>query len=97
MLPLSSLLSGRMRESGLARQVVIAQILEEARKFIKEKWGARAEGAVTIRSLVRGEIIACADSPAMAQELRLRQSEVVQRINAKFGGKVVTGFRFVSR
>jgi len=94
MIPLGKLLPARMREAGLARNIVIAQILAETRKWIIENWSKDAEEKIIIKSLVRGEIIVATEYPALAQELRLRERVLIQYINSKFGADIAVRIRF---
>lgn len=97
MLPLGSILPKRMRDSGLARGVVIAQILAEAQKWIEEKWDIEATKKTIVRSLSRGELIIYTENSALAHELCLREYELIEAINTKFKGKIITRLKFNSR
>lgn len=97
MMPLGSLLPKRMRDSGLARGVIIAQILAEAKKWIEGKWGIEAAKGAVVRSLSRGELIIHTENPSFAQELRMREHELIEQINTKFKGKIITRLKFNSR
>lgn len=97
MLPLGSILPKRMRDSGLARGVVIAQILAEAQKWIEEKWGIEAAKKAIIRSLSHGELIIYTENLSFARELCLHEHELIEAINTKFKGKIITRLKFNSR
>ncbi len=94
MLPLNKILTSRMREAGLARNIVIAQILAETKKWIVSIWGEEIAGKITVRSLIKGEIVVYIGHPALLDNLRLREGELIRHINSKFGGKVVSRLQF---
>ena len=91
---LGSLLPKRMREAGLARNIVIAQILAEAKKWITSIWGEEIAQKIIIKSLIRGEMVVYIEHPALSQNLRLREPELIRHLNLKFGGNVVSRLRF---
>ena len=94
MLQLGKILPGRVREVGLARNIVIAQILAEARNWIAISFGEETAKRIILKSLVRGEMVMHTEYPALAQNLRLNEAELVRHINSKFGGNILVRLRW---
>lgn len=97
MLPLRALLPQRLKETGLARGVVVAQILNEVRIFVRQRYGEELSRAVMVHSLNGGEITLHTQNQSLAQQIKLREGEIVRLINTKFKGNIVTRLRFSSR
>lgn len=94
MIPLGKLLPGHVREAGLARNIVIAQILAETRNWIVSNWGRESAENITVKALVRGEIIVVTDYPVLARELKRSESDLIGHINSKFGANIAVRIRF---
>lgn len=82
-------------KSPLKRQVEASQVLEYASNVLAEIFGK--EQAYHIKPLFlkhRTLTIACSSS-AMAQEIRLNQTNIVDKINEKLGKKEVDSIRYL--
>lgn len=93
-MPLGKILPSRMREAGLARNIVVARILAEARNWIAVSFGEETAKRIAIKSLHHGEMVIHTEYPALAQNLRLHEAELVRHINSKFGGNILTRLRW---
>lgn len=94
MIPLGKLLPERVREAGVARNIVVAQILAEARGWIATNWGAAAAGNIAVKALIRGELVVATDYPVLARELKLSERDLIRHINSKFGADIAVRLRF---
>lgn len=94
MLPLSKILPRRVRESGFARNIVVAQILAEARNWVALTFGEETAKRLIIKSLVGGEMVVYSKYPMLVRNLRLYEGDLIRHINSKFGGNILTRLRF---
>lgn len=83
-----------MKDAGLARNIMVARILEEARLWIDNHFGAELSNGATVLSLSRGDIIIRAENHALAREIKLHEREIADFINDKFKGNIVNRIRF---
>lgn len=95
--PLSHALARNLDNKAVLRnQVAAAQILEQAQAALRELLGAElADQAKPLFLKNRTLTISCSSS-AVAQEIRLQQAEIVERINQKFGAKEVDRIRYLA-
>ncbi len=78
------------------RQVEAAAVLDAATATLSELLGAElAPHAKPLFLKNRTITITCASS-AVAQEIRLRQGEIVDKINEKMGGKEIDRIRYLA-
>lgn len=96
MQPLKAILPSRIKETGLGKNILIAQILAEARNWILENWGERIASKIAVSSLVRGEIIMRSEKQSLIEDITLKEREIIFRINSKFDGKIISRIRFLS-
>ncbi len=94
--PLSGLLRNSARKRGIASQVEAAMILEFFKQVARDCFGD--EALKLMRPLyVKGDVLTIAVlSPAFAQELKLRESEITRAINEKMAFVVVKHLRLLS-
>ena len=84
-----------MKENGLARGVVVAQILEEARHWLQSRLGAQVAQAATFVAIAKGEITIKAKNQMIASEISLHARGLLEHLNAKFKGNIVDRVRFI--
>jgi predicted nucleic acid-binding Zn ribbon protein len=80
----------------LQKQMEAGQIVEIAEEIFKDLFGA--EEAIHVKPLFlknRTLTVTCSSS-TVAQEIRLNQGEIVDRINEKMGKKEVDRIRYLS-
>jgi len=93
MLSLGKILQSKQTHSPLVRGIKAAMVVEFSNSIITEFWGEA--GTRYARALyVKNKIltIACLSS-AMTQEIKLREKEIVEKINSKNGGRVIEKIR----
>lgn len=78
---LKHLLSKSVRTAGIADQVEAARVLELCRQAISSVLPAAVASQVVPLHVRHGAITLQVSSPALASELRLRQTEILSRIN----------------
>lgn len=95
--PLGDALQARMdKKSPLLKQVDAAMVIEHATQIFLELFGT--DGAMYAKPLFlknRTLTVTCGTS-AVAQEIRLRQLEIVEKINEKLGKKEVDRIRYLA-
>lgn len=79
--PLKDLLSRSVRSAGIADQVEAAQVLELCRQAVSAVLPAAVASQVLPLSVRHGAITLQVSSPALANELRLRQTEILSHVN----------------
>ena len=82
--------------SPLSKQVQASRVVEEAQKVFEEIFGK--DGSVHAKPLFlknRTLTVTCS-SGAIAQEIRLRQMDIVAKINDRIGKKEVDRIRYLA-
>ncbi|MBI5222100.1 MAG: DUF721 domain-containing protein [Candidatus Magasanikbacteria bacterium] len=94
--PLADALKNKIAaQTPLKRQIEASQILEYAQKILLKMFGKeQADGTAAIFLKNRTLTISCANS-AIAQEVRLRQQEIVDGINKRLGKNEVDRIRYL--
>ena len=95
--PIGDTLQNKVNQNKpLQKQVEAGQIVEIAEEIFKDLFGA--EEALHVKPLFlknRTLTVTCSSS-TVAQEIRLNQGEIVDRINEKMGKKEVDRIRYLS-
>lgn len=95
--PIGDALNDQMsKRSATRRQLEAGEVLEKANEALKELLGGElAPHAKPLYMKNRTLTITCASS-AVAQEIRLRQTEIVDKINAKMGRLEIDRIRYLA-
>ena len=84
---LSKILSSKFgRNDDLSRQVEIAKVLDLCRGEIKKLF---PEEEITVVSLKNKTVLILVSSPALASELRLRESSIITAVNTALHKQVI--------
>ncbi|MFA7244821.1 MAG: DUF721 domain-containing protein [Candidatus Magasanikbacteria bacterium] len=99
-MPFSSLgdtLNSRFAQKGpLKKQLEDSQVVEEAKVVLSEMFGEElANTAIPLFLKNRTLTISCSSS-AMAQEIRLNQVQIVDKLNEKLGRNEVDRIRYLA-
>ena len=93
--PLGDTLKDKMNsQTPLQKQVETSQIIEHAQKALKDTLGEEAKKARPLFLKNRTLTISCNNS-VVAQEVRLLQEDIIQKINDKLGKKEVDRIRYL--
>lgn len=87
-LPLKNILRSRLAEHGALQGAVVAQIVEEFKTLIKDKWGSSAADMINEASLKQDTLQIKTTNSALAQEIKLAEPELLKALDGKFLGKV---------
>lgn len=82
--PVGDLLEGAIRRHGVEEIVLSARVLEEAGRIIEQLLGREQARYITPRAFSRGVLRLFARVPAAAVEMRLHESELLERLRQKF-------------
>jgi len=94
--PLGDALNNKLSGKGpLKKQVEAAQAVEIAKKVFEELFPTIASHANPLFLKNRTLTVSCSSS-AMAQEIRLNQSTIVDKINEKLGKQEVDRIRYLA-
>ena len=93
---ISDVLSKRTNQPGLAKQVTAALVCEEFDKLMLKTWGDKITNMAKTMYLKDNILTIACLSSTIAQELKLREQELIKQINNKFGNDVVQRLRFLS-
>ena len=85
---LKQILSQRVKQKGLAQQVTAALVCEEFDKIIEEKWGKKVKNKARALYLKNNTLTIASLSSVMAQEIKLHEKDILNKINKKFNGAV---------
>lgn len=83
-------------QSPVIKGVRSAMLIEDVNTFLRDTWGAEAEKyakAMYVKNKVL--TIACLSS-VMAQEIRMKEKSLLEKINGENGEKVVTKIQYLS-
>jgi predicted nucleic acid-binding Zn ribbon protein len=93
---LASMLKSRLQKKGVARSVEATLVCEEAEKILGHLFAREILTQVKVVSYVNKALAIKVSSSVISQEIRLRESEIKQRLNEKFGEDLVLLIRFYS-
>jgi len=93
---LSNLLGKHVRKRGLNSQVQAAMILEFFKQVIDPLFDAKSRESIRPLYLKNGTLMVAVLSPALAQELKLHEPDILKQINKKVGFDTVKGLRFLA-
>lgn len=92
---ISSLISAKYQSNSFAPKVQAALVCEEFDKIVKRKWGGKMEHLVKAAYLKDGELFVACLSSVVAQEIKLYEKELLQKMSNKAGPSLVKNLRFL--
>ena len=95
--PIGKALDDKMDQKGpLKKQVEAAQVVEITEDIIKEMFDKEISHHAKPLFLKNRTLTISCSSSVMAQEIRLNQAEIVEKINKKLGKKEVDRIRYLA-
>lgn len=91
MKPISTIINGFLKNSGLSRGVNQQKAIEVWGDVVGKKIAENTE----IVSVEHGVLFVRASSSSWSQELQLKKKEILLKVNNKIGNKVITDLRFI--
>lgn len=80
----------------LQKQVLAARVVEEAESVFRDFFGPEVARSIKPLYLKNRTLTVTCSQSAVAQEIRLNQPALVQKINIKLGGSEVDRIRYLS-
>ncbi len=93
---LGSLLQHTVQRKGLRYQVEAARVLNVFDETVEELWRGQMKDRIKPLYLKDHILSIAVLSPLLAQELRMRQEEIIQNVNSKMEVEALHGLRFIS-
>ncbi len=81
---LKNILQPRLGEQGLLKQAITAQIVEFIHNFVKKEWGDASVGGLRNVYLKEDTLHLQCTSSMMAQEIKLKEIELLEQLEIKF-------------
>lgn len=94
--PISKLISKKFGWSPLAKNVTAALVCDEFNQLILNKWGEKIKDTARAMYLKDRILTVACLSPVVAQEIKMRESELLDKLNDKFGSGVVERLRLLT-
>ncbi|OGH88172.1 MAG: hypothetical protein A3J93_00315 [Candidatus Magasanikbacteria bacterium RIFOXYC2_FULL_42_28] len=93
---LGSLLNRPNQNRPLLKQVRAAMVVEAANEFISKTYGQGAENQARALYLKNGILTIACLSSVLAQEMRLREKELLRAVSAKFSPDTIKKVRYLA-
>lgn len=93
---IASLLNRPDQNRPLLKQVRAAMLVEATNEFIAKNYGAGANNQARALYLKNGILTIACLSSVLAQEMRLRENNLLQAITAKFGPNAIKKVRYLA-
>lgn len=93
---LGSLLNRPNQNRPLLKQVRAVMVVESANEFIAKTYGQGAENQARAVYLKNNILTIACLSSVLAQEMRLREKELLQTVGAKFGPEAIKKVRYLA-
>ncbi len=93
---MGDILKSKGRKSAFMQGVLSAAAVDMANIFIEEYWGENGKKLAKAVYIKNGNLVIACLSSIMAQELRMREAELLAKVNAKCGSSMVQNIRYLS-
>lgn len=93
---MGEILKLQSRKSPFMQGVLSAAAIDMANIFIEEIWGDKGTKLAKAMYIKQGVLVIACLSSIMAQEIRLRESELLAKVNAKCGSTMAKKIRYLS-
>ncbi|MDD5043344.1 MAG: DUF721 domain-containing protein [Patescibacteria group bacterium] len=91
---LGNILRGSAKKSSFRKGVEAALVIEKFHQIIKDIWGDKIVGEAKALHLKNKKLTVACMSSVAAQEIRLREKEILAAINNKLGYQAVERMRY---
>jgi hypothetical protein len=93
---ISNVIRNRFGDAPIAKKVAASLVCEEFNKVILKMWGEKIDNMASAMYLKNRVLTVAVLSSVIAGELKIRERELVNRLNLKFGRGTVDRLRFLS-
>lgn len=92
--PLRSILVQNVREAGIGRQILAAQIIETFNQILEEIFGPMILKKAKAMSLRNKILTVSTLSSVVVQEIYLKRNKIIKELNRRLGGEAVEALKF---
>jgi len=89
-----SLFHKKLQQAGISRQVEAMQILEIATRVLQEEFGEGTHQHAQPESIKNRTLTIAIAHPAIAQQIRMKEEQVIHQMNKALGRPEITGIQF---
>lgn len=89
------LLSKWQKKSPLMKGVISSLVIEYFHELMKEKWGDKIEEQARALHVKNNILTVACISSVIASEIRLNETDFINRINQKFGIEIVKKIKYM--
>ena len=93
---LGDILKNKRALSPFMKGVVAAAVVDSANIFIEENWGEQGKKLAKAIYLKNGILVIACLSSIMAQEIKMKESQLLAKVNAKSSTSAVKKIRYLS-
>jgi hypothetical protein len=93
---LGEILKDKGRKSPFMQGVLSAGAIDMVNIFIEEMWGENGKKLAKAMYIKNGILVIACLSSIMAQELRMREADLINKVNSKCGGSMIKKIRYLS-
>ncbi len=93
--PLKSLLPDSISRAGIAREVTAAMVCNEFDAILNEMLQGKAKGKARALYLKNATLTVAVLSSALGQEIKLRETEILEQLRKKAGQNQIERIRFL--
>ena len=92
---MGEILMGKGRKSPLMQGVLSAAAIDIANIFIEDYWGENGKKLAKAMYIKNGNLVIACLSSIMAQEIRMREAELLAKVNSKCGNSMARNVRYL--
>jgi predicted nucleic acid-binding Zn ribbon protein len=92
--PLKYLINDTIKRAKINEQIEATLVFEYFNKAIKEEIGEKALSRMQAKYLKDGVLKIAVLSSALSSEIKLHEEEIIEKINNKFGKKIIKKLQF---
>ena len=93
---LADILKYKSRSSPFIKGVLSSALVDSANIFIEENWGEEGKKLAQAIYVKNGILVIACLSSIMAQEMRMKQGALLNKLNEKYSGIEVKKIRYLS-
>lgn len=92
----SEIINKKFGRSNFSKNVTAALVCEGFDKILIEMWSEKMENLAKAMYLKEKVLFVACLAPTVAQEIKMREREIIRRMEIKFGVEVVRGIRLIT-
>lgn len=93
---MGEILMSKGKKSAFMQGVLSAAAVDMANIFIEEYWGENGKKLAKAMYVKNGNLVIACLSSIMAQEIRMREADLISKVNSKCGNSMVKNIRYLS-